>query len=77
LDRLWAALKLGGIGLEILRLGGCFLAPQSKRGNSGKDSAQVAKELFANFKALKELSLAGTHLNPDLLQGILSGVFYY
>ncbi|CAK5065114.1 unnamed protein product [Meloidogyne enterolobii] len=45
LDRLWAALKLGGLGLEVLRLGGCHIA-QTKRSvrNSGKDSAQIANE---------------------------------
>lgn len=76
LDRLWAALKLGGLGLEVLRLGGCHIAPQSKRSSaSGKDSIQVARELFSNVMALKELNLSGTHLNPDLLQSILTGTF--
>ena len=75
MDRLWAALKLGGLGLEVLRLGGCVIA-QTKRGirNSGKDSAQIAKELFGSFLSLKELDMTGTHLTAELLSGILEGL---
>ena len=74
MDRLWAALKLGGLGLEVLRLGGCHIA-QTKRSvrNSGKDSAQIANELFSSFLSLKELDLTGTHLTTELLSGILEG----
>lgn len=75
LDRLWAALKLGGLSLEVLRLGGCQCA-QTKRKDSGKDSAQVARELFAALRELKELNLTGINMNAELLQGILTGLFF-
>uniref|UniRef100_A0A914GQ65 CARMIL pleckstrin homology domain-containing protein n=1 Tax=Globodera rostochiensis TaxID=31243 RepID=A0A914GQ65_GLORO len=75
LDRLWSALKLGGLGLEVLRLGACYCTPSSsKRSGSAKDSAQVARELFTAAHSLKELNLSGTHIGPELLQGILSGL---
>lgn len=75
MDRLWAALKLGGLSLEVLRLGGCQCA-QTKRKDSGKDSAQVARELFAALRELKELNLTGINMNAELLQGILTGLFF-
>lgn len=76
LDRLWAALKLGGLGLEVLRLGGCHIAQtkRSIRNSGGKDSAQIAKELFSSFLSLKELDMTGTHLTAELLSGILEGI---
>ncbi|KAF7635023.1 hypothetical protein Mgra_00005621 [Meloidogyne graminicola] len=75
LDRLWAALKLGGLGLEVLRLGGCHIA-QTKRSvrNNGKDNAQIVKELFGSFLSLKELDMTGTQLTTELLSGILEGI---
>ncbi|KAL3125488.1 hypothetical protein niasHT_009937 [Heterodera trifolii] len=76
LDRLWSALKLGGLGLEVLRLGGCYCSPSSSKrsGGSAKDSAQVTRELFAAVHSLRELNLSGTHVGPELLQGILDGL---
>ncbi|KAL3088061.1 hypothetical protein niasHS_009347 [Heterodera schachtii] len=76
LDRLWSALKLGGFGLEVLRLGGCYCSPSSSKrsGGSAKDSAQVTRELFTAVHSLRELNLSGTHVGPELLQGILDGL---
>lgn len=65
---------MGGLGLEVLRLGGCHIA-QTKRSvrNSGKDNAQIVKELFGSFLSLKELDMTGTQLTTELLSGILEG----
>ncbi|KAI6170504.1 Carm-PH domain-containing protein [Aphelenchoides bicaudatus] len=67
-DRLWSALKFGGLQLEQLILSGC----QSSR--KMKDSANQAKELFSCMVNLEELTLAGTMLSNDLLKGILQGL---
>lgn len=68
IDKLWSALKLGGIQLETLNLSGCQSLKKHKEGVSS------IKELFACMVNLKELNLANTHLNADLLQAILQGL---
>lgn len=67
-DRLWSALKFGGLQLEQLNLSGC----QTSR--KMKDSASQVKELFSCMVNLEELNLAGTQMNGDLLKGLLQGL---
>jgi hypothetical protein len=67
-DRLWSALKLGGLQLEKLNLSGCLSSKKMK------ESASQVKELFSCMVNLEELNLSGTILNSDLLKGILQGL---
>ncbi|KAI6179615.1 Carm-PH domain-containing protein [Aphelenchoides besseyi] len=68
IDRLWTALKFGGLQLEQLNLSGCQTSKKIK------ESASLVKELFACMVNLEELNLAGTQLTPDVLRGILTGL---
>ncbi|KAI1714065.1 protein CARMIL [Ditylenchus destructor] len=72
-DRLWSALKLGGLLLERLKLGGCQTHVGKK--SSSRDShhqqpvATVVKELFTsmvNLKKLEELNLSDCRLGSYL-----------
>jgi hypothetical protein len=67
-DRLWSALKFGGLQIEQLNLSGC----QSSK--KIKESATQAKDLFSCMVNLEELNLAGTVMSSDLLKGILQGL---
>ncbi|KAI6234521.1 Carm-PH domain-containing protein [Aphelenchoides fujianensis] len=68
LDRLWSALKFGGLQLEQLNLSGCQTSKKMK------ESASLVRELFGCMVNLEELNLAGTALTPDVLRGILTGL---
>lgn len=70
-DRLWPALKLGGLKLEILRLAG---AQSNKKLSSRDNTSVIVRELFSSMVNLKELDLAGTLIAPEILQNILSGI---
>ncbi|CAD5208828.1 unnamed protein product [Bursaphelenchus xylophilus] len=67
-DKLWSALKLGGLQLEQLNLSGCQTLKKHKEGVGS------VKELFSCMVNLKELNLSNTPLSADLLQAILQGL---
>lgn len=66
-DRLWSALKFGGLQLEELLLSGCH---SSKK---GKECGQLVKELFGCMVNLKRLDVSRSPLGADILQSILGG----
>lgn len=66
-DRLWSALKLGGLQLEELLLSGCH---SSKK---GRESGQLVKELFSCMVKLKRLDISRAPLGAEILQSILAG----
>lgn len=68
IDKLWPALKLGGLQLERLRLAGC------QTGKKNKENFQLTvKELFSSMVNLKELDLSGTMVGAEVLQNVLLG----
>lgn len=67
-DKIWAALKLGGLLLENLRLAGCHASKKIK-----DNTLMTVKELFSSMINLKELDLAGTSVGSGILQSILTG----
>ncbi|CAD5206165.1 unnamed protein product [Bursaphelenchus okinawaensis] len=68
IDKLWSALKLGGLQLEQLNISGCQSMKKHKEGVAS------IKELFACMVNLKELNLSNTPLSAELLQAILQGL---
>jgi len=72
IDKLWPALKLGGLKIEHLKLGGCQLGYSHKKHK--EENAKTVRELFQSMIGLRELDLAGTPLNSETLQQILSGL---
>uniref|UniRef100_A0A915EGM3 Uncharacterized protein n=1 Tax=Ditylenchus dipsaci TaxID=166011 RepID=A0A915EGM3_9BILA len=74
-DRLWPALKLGGLLLEKLKLAGCGVSAKKVRDTHQQQlAANVVKELFSSMVNLKELDLAGTIVGAETLQAVLSGL---
>lgn len=70
IDKLWPALKLGGLQLESLRLAGCQVGKKNK-----ENFLITVKELFSSMVNLKELDLSGTIVGSEALQNILLGFF--
>ncbi|TKR93236.1 hypothetical protein L596_007730 [Steinernema carpocapsae] len=68
IDRLWSALKFGGLQLRELRLDGCSVLKKNK------DGPQAIKEYFSGVVQLEEISFSGTQLSPDSLKALLLGL---
>uniref|UniRef100_A0A1I7YRM4 Carm_PH domain-containing protein n=1 Tax=Steinernema glaseri TaxID=37863 RepID=A0A1I7YRM4_9BILA len=68
IDRLWSALKFGGLQLRELRLDGCAVLKKNK------DGPQAIKEYFSGVVQLEEISFAGTQLHPDSAKALLLGL---
>lgn len=70
-DKLWSALKLGGLQLERLSLAGCQIGKKNKQ-----NFHLTIKELFSSMINLKELNLSGTIISFDVLKNILLGYLF-
>ncbi|KAJ1374635.1 LRR [Parelaphostrongylus tenuis] len=68
LDKIWAALKYGGLQIEKLCLGGCYA------GKKSPDCAQLVKEFFSMAVNLSHISFANTILPADILKALLLGL---
>ncbi|KAK0424292.1 hypothetical protein QR680_008595 [Steinernema hermaphroditum] len=68
IDRLWSALKFGGLQLRELRLDGCSVLKKNK------DGPQAIKEYFSGVVQLEEISFSGTQLHPESVKALLLGL---
>ncbi|CAJ0946514.1 unnamed protein product, partial [Mesorhabditis belari] len=70
LEKLWPALKYGGLQMEKLILAGCVVGPKKIT----SEHAQPVKEFFAMAVGLTEINLSNTSLPPDILKALLLGL---
>ncbi|KAK6029747.1 leucine Rich repeat-containing domain protein [Ostertagia ostertagi] len=68
LDKIWAALKYGGLQIEKLYLGGCYA------GKKASDYAQQVKEFFSMAVNLSFISFTNTILPAELMKAMLLGL---
>ncbi|EYB97063.1 hypothetical protein Y032_0143g2366 [Ancylostoma ceylanicum] len=68
LDKIWAALKYGGLQIEKLCLGGCNV------GKKPADCVQLVKEFFSMAVNLSHINFANTLLPADLMKAMLLGL---
>ncbi|XGW24929.1 hypothetical protein V3C99_006403 [Haemonchus contortus] len=68
LDKIWAALKYGGLQIEKLYLGGCYA------GKKASDYAQQVKEFFSMAVNLSVISFTNTILPTELMKAMLLGL---
>lgn len=68
LDKIWAALKYGGLQIEKLCLGGCYA------GKKSSDCAQLVKEFFSMAVNLSHISFTNTILPADIMKALLLGL---
>ncbi|CAI2311134.1 unnamed protein product [Caenorhabditis sp. 36 PRJEB53466] len=67
LDKLWNALKYGGLQIEKLFLNGCSMGKKS-------DGVQTAKEYFSMAVNLSHISFNNTPMPSDYLKAVLLGL---
>ncbi|EGT50212.1 CBN-CRML-1 protein [Caenorhabditis brenneri] len=68
LDKLWNALKFGGLQIEKLLLNGCVL------GGKKSEGVQTAKEYFSMVVNLSHISFNNTSMPSDYLKAVLLGL---
>ncbi|VDL66294.1 unnamed protein product [Nippostrongylus brasiliensis] len=68
LDKIWAALKYGGLQIEKLYLGGCYA------GKRPAECVQQVKEYFSMAVNLSHISFANTVLPAELMKAMLLGL---
>ncbi|KAK6054158.1 leucine Rich repeat-containing domain protein [Cooperia oncophora] len=68
LDKIWAALKYGGLQIEKLYLGGCYA------GKKAAECAQQVKEFFSMAVNLSVINFVNTILPAELMKAMLLGL---
>ncbi|PAV68198.1 hypothetical protein WR25_19346 isoform H [Diploscapter pachys] len=68
LDKLWSALKFGGLQIEKLYLGGCFV------GKRPAETCQLVKEYFSIAVNLSHINFSNTVLPSETMKSMLLGL---